>query len=498
MIGKIRIWVNRFLNQKTHTGAVVLLSALSTGLSPVFHFYNSNLSLVNSWDQLIFFISFFLVAPVFTFKAIFWIAGKLKVSEQTITYVMSFLNHWFFGSYMVIVLFGFNYRYLALILILAFISSYILRRYLRKIVLSQLLLAILVFARLIPDFYACANYSNTWMNPVDDITSVEFEKHPNVYVIQPDGYANFSEFNKGYYNFDNTGFKTYLKNHDFKIYDDYRSNYYSTLSSNSSMFAMKHHYYFGDKRAGAELYNARDIIVGENPVLSIFKNNEYKTFLLLEFPYLLLNRPKLFYDNCNMAQHEVSFFPSGFNFKKDIKADLEHRIMENKDTHNFYFMEKLTPGHINNPGSTEIGGHIEVYAKGLKKANQWMERTIDMILEKDENGLIIIASDHGGFLGFNDTYESKIKQSDSELIRSIFTSLLAIKWPKNKAPLFDHKIKTSVNLFRVLMAYLSNDKSYLEHLEQDKSYIEIYKGAPKGIYECINEKGEVVFNKISD
>jgi hypothetical protein len=72
---------------------------------------------------------------------------------------------------------------------------------------------------------------------------------------------------------------------------------------------------------------------------------------------------------------------------------------------------------------------------------------------------------------------------------------LAIKWPENNAPDFDTKLKTNVNLFRVLFSYLADNTSYLKALEVDKSYTIIKDGAPAGIYEVINENGEVVFNK---
>ena len=48
------------------------------------------------------------------------------------------------------------------------------------------------------------------------------------------------------------------------------------------MFSMKHHYYSNPNKSSNEVYNSRDHIVGENSVLTILKNNDYKTFLLLQ------------------------------------------------------------------------------------------------------------------------------------------------------------------------------------------------------------------------
>jgi len=97
----------------------------------------------------------------------------------------------------------------------------------------------------------------------------------------------------------------------------------------------------------------------------------------------------------------------------------------------------------------------------------------------------------------NYSLESKIKQTDRDLIYSIFTSALAIKWPE-EAPVFDNKLKTNVNLFRILISYLSEDESYLDFLQPDKSFAVINVGAPFGVYEYINENGSVVFNKLTN
>ncbi len=55
-------------------------------------------------------------------------------------------------------------------------------------------------------------------------------------------------------------FENFLINHIFKYYEDFRSNYASTLSSNSATFMMKHHYYFNEKNF-SEAIKTRDIII---------------------------------------------------------------------------------------------------------------------------------------------------------------------------------------------------------------------------------------------
>ena len=384
-------------------------------------------------------------------------------------------------------------------LLAALLLSLVLKKHLKKIVVMQLVMAVITFGVLTPRLLKSVATSTSWKQLPDDIAQVEFKKRPNIYIIQPDGYANFSELKRGYYNFDNVEFESYLAEENFKLYNDFRGNYFSTVSSNSSVFSMKHHYYDNPKPFDVESYNYRRILAGNNPVISIFNNNNYKTSLILESEYLLANRAKLYYDYCNIDYNEISYLTQGFKIKKDVKKDLETAIKINDSQGNFYFIEKILPGHVspsrlNNKGKEK---EREDYLFRIKQANEWLKEIITMINSKDPNSLIIIMADHGGYVGMNSTYECKIKQTDDDLIKSVFTSALAIKWP-NVAPEFDEKLKTSVNLFRVLFSYLSDNKAYLNHLEEDKSYLVIKKGAPFGVYETINENSEVIFKEVVD
>ena len=109
--------------------------------------------------------------------------------------------------------------------------------------------------------------------------------------------------------------------------------------------------------------------------------------------------------------------------------------------------------------------------------------------------MVVIVADHGGFVGMDYTLECKIKQSDPGIIKSIFTSALAIKWPDAKPPSFDDRLRTNVNLFRILFAYLGEKESLLQNLQPDTSFSVIESEAPFGVYQYINAEGEIVFNK---
>jgi hypothetical protein len=338
------------------------------------------------------------------------------------------------------------------------------------------------------------------MEQPDAIEEVVFKERPNIYVIQPDGYTSFSTFKDSIYNYDNSNFEAFLKAKGFKTYDEYRSNYYSTLSSNSSMFSMKHHYYGNTTLGINPNHNSRNEIVESNPVLRTLKHNNYKTFLMLQVPYLLSNRPSIDYDYCNISLDDISYISRGFSKQKDLIEDTKVAIIENKSTSNFFFIESMLPSHIITQYKASSSAENEriKYLEKIELANQWLTDLVNFITNEDPNGLIIIAADHGGYVGLNYTKECYNKTTDSQLINSMFSSLLAIKWPNNESPKFDSKIKTSVNLFRVLFSHLSKDESYLDNLQDDKSYMIIRKGAPTGVYEYIDDFGLAVFNKFEE
>ncbi|MBU2939662.1 hypothetical protein KO494_08940 [Lacinutrix sp. C3R15] len=475
-----------------------IIAAVAAGLFPFVFYYSRNFTLINSWSQFLYFLVYFLVIPIVVFKLAYLLCNKISFFKPAKKFALPFLNFSWATYLLIHVSIGFRIKIIFISILLVLLATFLLYKYFNKVIVFQFVLAIVSAISFLNFFVFNVKNSQKWLVQPDAIEEVVFKKKPNIYLIQPDGYANISELNTGYYNFDNSQFETYLQNKDFKIYADYRSNYYSTLSSNSSLFAMKHHYHNAPVNKVTELYNARDVIVGENPVLKILKNNNYKTHLLLDKSYLLYNRPKLFYDTCNISLKELPFFSKWLAVNKDVLKDFKTNMSINKEANNFYFIEQMSPSHITNrrePGDI-AKSEREKYLSKLEETNIWLKQIIDYISAKDKNSLIIIAADHGGFVGMNTTKESLVKSEERDLVYSIFTSQLAIKWPEN-TPEFDAKLKTPVNLFRILFSYLSENESYLENLQEDKSYTFIEKGAPFGVYELINEKGEVVFKELS-
>jgi Sulfatase. len=330
----------------------------------------------------------------------------------------------------------------------------------------------------------------------DDIEQVIFKKRPNVYYIQPDGYVNFSEIDKGYYKLNNNVFKCFLEENNFKLYPNIRSNYTSTLVSNSATFSMKHHYYNSGFNF-TEIANAREIIITKNPVLDIFKNNNYKTHFIAEVSYILDNFPEMGYNACNFDYNDIAFIKDGFKREEDIIIPIEKFLKTDSDRSKFFFIEIFKPGHVSSKAQETLGkkGEYDLYLSNLKMANERLTRVINLIQEHDPNGLIMIMADHGGYVGYHNMLDIREKTTDKDLLRSAFSTQLAIKWPDSLAPDFDDRFKTGVNVFRILFSYLGEETKYLEYLQDDGSYTIIEQNAPKGVYKVLDEDGEVAFER---
>lgn len=473
-----------------------VLAGVAAGLYPLLFYYTNNYKMINSWSHLGYFISIFLLLPI----VVFFVAHKISqigLLKKLQPFVLPLLNFFFFFSYLNVALYaGFSWLRTLIVFAIAVLFAVLLRKFFKKIIGFQLILAVIGIFTLTPVVINQLNYSKEWMEQPDDIEAAVFKKRPNIYFIQPDGYANFSELKKGFYNIGNSVFESFLEENNFKNYPGFRSNYAATLPTNSAIFMMKHHYY-NNGSDFTETIDARKVIVSDNSVLRILKNNGYRTFFLTEQPYFLTNKPKLGYDFCNFSTEEISFVTTGIGDPKDVIAPFKNYMETYPEGPNFFFVEIFNPGHITNTpaDSKGVAGEREHYIESLRESNKKLTELTQTILAKDPEALIVIMADHGGFVGMVSTQESYAKSSDPNFVNSIFSTILAIHWPNGQAPEYDAELKSSVNLFRILTAYLSEEPAYLENLQKNGSYIVINFGAPQGIYEYLDDDGKLVFKK---
>jgi len=484
--------LHRFLNSKK---SFSVLAGILAGLYPMLFYASNNYTLVNTLAHLGYFLLMFIIIPVIIIWSFFKLSKKVA-NGKYVKYIIPFLGSFIFLFLTHISYFGFLKKKISLgLLFIAVLIAYFLWKHFKKVIVLQGLLALMGVITLIPRLTEAITYDDSWGNISSEMREAIFEKKPNIYFIQPDGYVNFSELYKGHYKSKDSTFQKYLTQNGFTLYPDFRSNYASTLTSNSATFMMKHHYYNGNLTL--ENYNARNVIVSKNTVLDILKENNYKTHLLTELPYLLLNRPEMGYDFCNIKYKDVSYIGTGLGKPVSTYDALEEQINLSKEQPKFFFIEIFNPGHIQ--GVTKKHNGIKddrtLWLESLENAQVKLKKHIDLIKKNDPNALIVLMADHGGFVGLDYTLQALGKIEDRDLLYSIYSTHLSIYWPEKTNLEEKLPFKSGVNFFRVLISYLSNNQKLLENQEDDGSYAVIKKGASPAIYQVIDDDGNVTFKK---
>ncbi len=475
-----------------------LLTGLAAGLYPVLFYYSNNSTLVSSWDHFWFFLGIFIVLPVvvcYVGYRVFGIAALARWQK----YILPFLNVFIFLFLLKTCLYaGIQKKISMAILITAAMVALTLYKHYKKWVFIQLLLAVMGAATALYTFIGQMRFSDEWQNTGDAIVDIQLKKKPNIYLIQPDGYVNFSEQKKGYYKIPENPLEGFLTQRGFTHHDSFRANYASTLSTNSSLFTMTHHYY-NRGVSFSEAIDAREVIMGENNVMRILKKNGYQTYFLSEAPYFLINRPKVAYDYTNFDRSEIGYMGTGFNLKKKVMDSLVPQLKRKTEAPKFFFIEFFNPGHIQNKPATSDGadGEREKWMESLRQANTTIEQMVEAILQEDPNALIMIMADHGGFVGFNYTNEIYTKTEDRDLIYSIFSSQFSIRWPQGMEPRDKLPFESPVNVFRILFSELGERHEFLQGMQPNESFVIIDHEAPKGIYKYIGDNGRIVFERVT-
>lgn len=464
------------------------MAGFSVGFYFMVFYYAKNFALAYSLLQLAFLTAYYLIMPIVVLLTGFWLLRRSK-----------YRRHWlfvgiiaFYGGFLLQILQGtfFGLWFFVTVAAGAVLSVWV-NKYYKLLILLLFLMTLLNVKPLAGIAYRAVINTDQWKKLPDDIDNATFKKKPNIYYIQPDGYTSFKNLKSNkYYDFDNSDYELFLKRHGFTLYEDYRSNYNTTLLSNSATFSMKQHHAQRD----VAKYAARGIIIGNNPVLRILRKNGYHTNLIIENPYLIINRPSSLYDHCNISRSEIPYFGDGLSADKDVFADLKARMKTAKGA-NFYFVEKFLPTHVTGREDKSKGAEEEarMHMQKLGQAKSWLVAVIDYIAKNDPDGLIIIGADHGGYAGFDHTQQSLSKTTDADLIHSMYGSQLAIKWNNPESAEYDGGLKSGVNLFRTVFSVLAENKDYLKRQEESGSYQDL--ASPAGVYRYIDDNGKVVFER---
>ncbi|AWI27019.1 hypothetical protein [Flavobacterium pallidum] len=448
-----------------------VLTGFLAGFYPLLFFYDANYESINSIQHLAFFAGLFLILPSLSVYAAYKLVSrfsKTKPYKRHLLFILvieiaaAFLSQVQYLTLKKKIL-------LALLIVLVLLSKKLHDHY-KKVLVFMMLLCIFPAVNVVNTFLS-KQFVDTkaWMRQPDHVKNVKFVQKPNVYFIEPDGYTGSDAMADVPYKYHDTMYD-YLKLQSFTVYEKTISNYPASLASNASMLGMKHHYLGKILSSPFEMQDARNIISADNPVVEIFRKNDYKTFFIVEDEYFQKNFSRGQYDYYNIQNSEIPFFSDDNSVKKDVYRDLEKCIAAERNSAQpkFYFVEKLLPHHIAFDGSG-VANERKSYLDDIETCNKWLKKTISMIGKNDPNAIILIVGDHGGWVGIENNRQM-FSTKDPKLLRSIFSNLIAIKWHDKAHVKYDAKLRSNVNIFRVLFACLGQDATLLQNLQPDEAY----------------------------
>ena len=490
MLEKIKQKLSAFTEAETDTP---LLVGFISGFYPFLFYYSNNYPSINSWLHAVTFFAIYVGIPIAVTLLSYFIFSKverLKPYKKHLLFVLViFLTSLFMSQAVYMTL---KKKVLLGILILVCAASVKMRTHYKKIIVLIGIMAVIPLFKCLVNVYEGTGTDWTTLN--DGILNAEFKHKPNIYMIQPDGYVSREVLENPPYNYKTT-FYDWLNNNGFTVYKNFRSNYPASLTSNASMFSMKHHYFNDVIFPAIEMPNAREAIMNNNAV-AVLNNNGYETFYLGQDEYFQQNLAKGNYDHYNINTEDIPLFTKGDKIVRDVYADLNSSINYKTEKPKFIFLEKLLPHHVHFAAETNrIQEERKEYLAKIEESGLWLKKAIALIKQKDKNALVIILADHGGWVGIENMPEF-LSTNDKSLVYSTFGNLAAIDWNGLQHEAYDEHLKTNVNVFRILFSCLSENRSYLDALQEDASYnIRPGNFISQAVHKLIDEKGNVVNEK---
>src|SRR5690606_14260168 len=126
-----------------------LLAAIAAGLYPLVFYYYSNYTLINSGEQFVFFLIYFLGIPIISFYLVLFIIKKIPVLKPSLKFAIPVLNSVWMAYLLVIITKGFHLKFILLALFVAIVGAILVSKHFKKIIVFQLLLALMAIVLLL-------------------------------------------------------------------------------------------------------------------------------------------------------------------------------------------------------------------------------------------------------------------------------------------------------------------------------------------------------------
>lgn len=294
---------------------------------------------------------------------------------------------------------------------------------------------------------------------------------PNIYLLIYDAYPAPETLRA--YGLDNRPQEAFLREKGFKLYPQTYSVAAYTVSSMSFVLNSALEYYGSDRRA----------LAGNGVVQNILKTYGYTTYGIFTSDFFFWENeiPSYTYafprPETSMALLLIKAVLEGefrfdINFEKvsyDLFLQEKIRVLaDSSASPRFVYSHSKLPGHSQNSGAC-LPNETELFAERLATANAEMRHDIEVILENDPSGIIVVAGDHGPYLtkncvGTNVSYSLRrydITEINRLDVQDRFGVLLAIRWPSPDFEAYD-EITILQDLFPVIFAYMFEDKALLQ------------------------------------
>lgn len=335
------------------------------------------------------------------------------------------------------------------------------------------------------------------------VEKLRFASRPNVYLVHLESVQGREALER-IYGFDSSGFEADLARLGFRVLDGRFANYSNTLSSLSSLFAMRHHY-ARIAMGNHDALGARELIGGKayNPVLRAFLNNGYRCQIVFPssfafdpsddwwyaFPRLrLLNAARIYQSRTldRLIDGIVGREPE----TRDFDALLRRRVAEAAAGPAPTLSILSPPWSDHSPVDrkwSEMSGWQREYSEKARKSQEAYLGLARLIAERDPGAVVVLFGDHGawryrkileGPRGLVASMEAN-GVPGSTLALDYFGVFLAIRFPGGDparlAPV------SLVNLMRAILAELSGSAELRGAAVEDDSY---YTG-DKGLYVAV-------------
>ena len=323
---------------------------------------------------------------------------------------------------------------------------------------------------------------------------------PNVYYIILDGYPRNDILEK-HVSFDNSKFTNFLKQRGFHVAENSHSNYSLSSTSISSTMNMNYINFLADElgedsRSYDPLLGKDFGLYADNQVIKNFKLMGYKVAKIGSVPMYLHEIPLADTSLCYKSIHLMDnrLFDTvgrtsmiGYlieRWSEDLQRQIILCAFEELPKISSYYEEPvfvwshimiphfplifgangepITPGSsllvMNNPEFTDSSWNIkQQFLQQLQFTNKKSIKLIDEILEKEEQSIIIIQSDHGS--GFDTNLQDP---TYADVVQKL-SNLNAIYFPNEKHREMLTDDRSNVNTFRtVFNTYFGSDYDMLE------------------------------------